>query len=162
MSHNTNSNTQRVQHAPSGSAANPYPRSGLALVDPEYKFKRGVMDAIAAYAAAKPWRGSIPQRLDKMRVAARNLARVYGVAEPTIKATRGSDCYSRRDATIYINTTVGAPSVLTFLHEFAHHLGRDERGACRWSINLFKRAFPGSFAGLREDGHCLRRRGGSQ
>jgi hypothetical protein len=51
----------------------------------------------------------------------------------------------------------GRLSVVTYLHEFAHALGRDERGACRWSINLFRRVFPEQFARLAASGHTLRR-----
>ena len=49
-------------------------------------------------------------------------------------------------------------SVVTYLHEFAHAMGRDERGACRWSLNLFRRVFPEQFARLRTDGHTVRNR----
>jgi hypothetical protein len=41
------------------------------------------------------------------------------------------------------------------LHEFAHARGADERQACRWSINLFKKCFPRSFARCRVIGHTL-------
>jgi hypothetical protein len=44
---------------------------------------------------------------------------------------------------------------VTFLHEFAHARGFDERQACRWSINLFRRCFPRSFASCRQVGHTL-------
>ena len=50
---------------------------------------------------------------------------------------------------------VGRLSVVTFLHEFGHALGYGERGACRWSINLFRRCFPRSFARCRQAGHTL-------
>ena len=45
--------------------------------------------------------------------------------------------------------------MLTYLHEFAHARGYDERGACRWSLNLFRRCFPRSFARCRPVGHTL-------
>ena len=37
-------------------------------------------------------------------------------------------------------------------------LGHGERGACRWSINLFRRVFPAQFSRLGTSGHTLRRR----
>jgi hypothetical protein len=52
-------------------------------------------------------------------------------------------------------TLTGKLSVLTYLHEFAHARGADERQACRWSINLFRRCFPRSFARCRAVGHTL-------
>ena len=53
-------------------------------------------------------------------------------------------------------TMRGRLSVVTYLHEFAHALGRGERGACRWSLNLFRRVFPEQCARLRADGHTVR------
>jgi len=150
--------TRNRRNAPSGSAANPYPRTVRESIDDSMRFKRATVEAVKAFANAKPWRGNVAVRLNKMREAARALAAAYGTTTPTIKATRGADCYSPSERTIYLNTSDGGPSVITFLHEFAHHLGRDERGACRWSLNLFKRNFPRSFARLVPDGHTLRRR----
>ena len=46
-------------------------------------------------------------------------------------------------------------SVVTYLHEFAHSRGADERQACGWSINLFRRIFPRSYARCRHQGHML-------
>jgi hypothetical protein len=67
-----------------------------------------------------------------------------------------SSCQRRGDGRPAAITMRGKLSVVTFLHEFAHALGRDERGACRWSINLFRRAFPEQYARLQADGHTLR------
>lgn len=53
---------------------------------------------------------------------------------------------------------VGEPSIITALHELAHHLfGRSELKACRWSVHLFRKTFPRAFARLRWEGHMLRR-----
>ena len=45
--------------------------------------------------------------------------------------------------------------MVTLLHEFAHAIGRDEYGAIRWSINLFKQVFPTEYARLTSQGHTL-------
>jgi len=67
-----------------------------------------------------------------------------------------SSCRRRGDGKPAVITMRGKLSVVTFLHEFAHALGRDERGACRWSINLFRSVFPEQYARLRADGHTLK------
>lgn len=42
------------------------------------------------------------------------------------------------------------PSIISALHEFAHHLkGPSEDTACKWSVWLFKKVFPASFAKLQ-------------
>ncbi len=47
-------------------------------------------------------------------------------------------------------------SVVTTLHEFAHHLfGRSERQACRWSVWLYRGTFPRAYARLTWRGHML-------
>lgn len=55
------------------------------------------------------------------------------------------------------NTIVlcGEPWLPTYLHEFGHALGYDEREACAWSLNLFRRVFPREFATLRRREHQL-------
>lgn len=47
-------------------------------------------------------------------------------------------------------------SIITALHEFAHHLyGSSELTACRWSIHLFRKTFTVAFTKLRFQGHLL-------
>lgn len=48
------------------------------------------------------------------------------------------------------------PSIITGLHELAHHLfGESETKACRWSVWLFKKTFPKAFNQLVWHGHML-------
>ena len=48
------------------------------------------------------------------------------------------------------------PSIISILHEFAHHLhGPNEQTACAWSITLFKKCFPKSFAKLKWQDNLL-------
>ena len=43
------------------------------------------------------------------------------------------------------------PSIISILHEFAHHLhGPNEQTACAWSIQLFKKCFYKSFIKLKK------------
>lgn len=49
------------------------------------------------------------------------------------------------------------PSILSTLHEFAHHiLGPSELEACVWSIRLFEKVFPKEFKKLHWEGHMLK------
>lgn len=66
-----------------------------------------------------------------------------------------SSCYNALSKTITLN---GSLSIITALHEFAHHLhGPDELKACRWSVWLFKKTFPLAFEKLQWRGHLLTR-----
>jgi len=50
-------------------------------------------------------------------------------------------------------------SIITGLHELGHHLfGSSELKACRFSVQLFKHAFPRSFAQMTWNGHMLVRK----
>lgn len=65
------------------------------------------------------------------------------------------DCYDPKKKTIHLNKD--RISIITTLHEFAHHLyGSSELEACRWSIQLFKKTFPQAYAKLIWDGHMLK------
>jgi len=44
------------------------------------------------------------------------------------------------------------------MHEWSHSLGKGEKEACRWSINLFRKIFPKSYAKLVPKGHLLYRK----
>ncbi|MCK4658716.1 MAG: site-specific integrase [Phycisphaerae bacterium] len=87
-----------------------------------------------------------------------DLSGAYGIFEPALIFDRidgnssGSSHYIPSQRRIVI---VGKLSVVTYLHEFAHALELDERDACRWSINLFKRCFPRHYGRLVHVGHML-------
>lgn len=56
--------------------------------------------------------------------------------------------------TIYVDKN--NPSIISSLHELAHHLfGDSELSACRWSVWLFKECFPGLYKNLKWDKHLL-------
>ena len=128
------------------------------------KYRRGVVAAVKAFKGSGPWRGSIDERKTKFRRLNEALAGAYEIPTPKLRFERidgsfsgASSCARRGDGRPAVITMRGRLSVVTFLHEFAHALGKDERGACRWSINLFRRVFPRQYARLQADGHVLRR-----
>jgi hypothetical protein len=136
-----------------------YPATVAEVLDPTLKFKATALAAVRAFARSKPWRGSIAARKEKFLALNRELAAAYGIPEPRlvfagVEACVSSGASSYRPATDTI-TLAGKLSVLTYLHEFSHARGADERQACRWSINLFRRCFPRSFARCRAEGHTL-------
>ena len=136
-----------------------YPATVAEILDPAVTFKPAALRAVRAFARGKPWRGSVAARKEKLRRLNRDLAAAYGIAEPRlvfwgVEAGRHSGASSYRPACHTI-TLAGRLSVLTYLHEFAHARGADERPACRWSVNLFRRCFPRSFARCRAVGHTL-------
>jgi hypothetical protein len=139
-----------------------YPRSVADVLNPRKCYKPAVIRAVRRFAKMKPWRGTIEERQEKFRWLNRALAEAYGVEEPQLvfgtdeSRDSGSSCYLPGLRTIILR---GRLSVVSYLHEFAHFLyGRSERTACAWSVNLFRRAFPKSFARCRSDGHMLRAR----
>lgn len=136
-----------------------YPATVREVLDPSLTFRPAALRAVRAFARSKPWGGTLAQRKDKFRRLNREFALAYGIAEPrlvfdNVEAGTGSGASSYRPSTHTI-TLAGKLSVLTYLHEFAHARGADERQACRWSINLFRKCFARSFARCRAVGHTL-------
>ena len=136
-----------------------YPSSVAQVLDPPVRFKRSTLCAVQQFASSRPWQGSIDERMAKFQQLHNDLCRVYAkhtsLRFGSINGVcSGGSCYDPMADTIVLN---GKLSVVTYLHEFAHGLGKDEYGACRWSLNLFRACFPRSFGRCRAQGHMLRR-----
>jgi hypothetical protein len=136
-----------------------YPATVPEVLDPAFRFKPAALRAVRAFARSKPWRGTLAQRKNKFRRLNRRLAAAYGIARPRlvfagVAAGTPSGASNYRPASHTI-TLAGKLSVVTYLHEFGHARGFDERRTCCWSINLFRRCFPRSFARCRAVGHTL-------
>jgi len=141
-----------------------YPDTVVECLSEGVKYRRGVIAAVKAFKRSGPWRGSIEGRKAKFQRLNEALAGVYGMPTPKLRFegidgsfSGASSCLRGSNGRPAVITMRGRLSVVTFLHEFAHALGKDERGACRWSINLFRRVFPRQYARLQADGHVLRR-----
>jgi len=142
-----------------------YPDTVAECLSDRTKYRRGVIATVKEFKREGPWRGSIEERKARFRRLNEALAGAYEMPTPDLRFERiggsfsgASSCARQGDGRPAAITMRGRLSVVTFLHEFAHALGKDERGACRWSINLFRRVFPRQYARLRADGHVLRRR----
>jgi len=143
-----------------------YPATVAEVLDApvRVRFRRATLRAVRRFARSRPWHGDEAHRFEKFRRLNRDLALVYGIRRPLLmgerigardEIVRGNGSYQPATHTIRL---VGRLSVVTFLHEFGHALGFDERRTCRWSINLFRRCFPRSFGSCRQVGHMLLRR----
>ncbi len=137
---------------------NTYPATVLEVLDEGITYPDELLRVLRIFAASKPWSGSTESRKRKFGDANRMMAKACKIEAPTLLfgpldgGSSGSSCYSPRDHRIVM---VGKLSVVTFLHEFAHALGLDEQGACRWSINLFRKCFPRQYSRLIHVGHML-------
>lgn len=106
----------------------------------------------------RPWHGSLQRRKRKFTWLNKELAKVYRIPVPDLRFERLDGSYSGRSQytpSRHQIVITGKLSVVTFLHEFAHARGMDEQDACRWSINLFRTAFPLKFSTLLFVGHTL-------
>lgn len=134
-----------------------YPATVAEVLVEGKTYKPGTLAALRRFRAAKPWQGTVEERAEKIRVLYRELAAVYRIEAPTLRVSPSAiDAYWPPVHTIRLNAS--NLSVVTALHEFGHALGKDERLAVRWSVNLFRRIFPRSYARLNHVGHTLRRR----
>lgn len=133
-----------------------YPKTVDECLDPKMRFKRATLAAMRRFARSKPWRGDEFDKLCKLTALHWSLCRVYEVNTGLARYEGDGPSFdSSFDSGRDVIELRGRLSVVTYLHEFAHALGKDEPGACRWSINLFRRFFPKSFARLRSVGHTL-------
>jgi hypothetical protein len=108
------------------------------------------------------------RRLAGIRQLRDTLCREYGVPRVSVYAERilpnpspGISCHCCYDVKLGCIRMIGKLSILTFLHEFSHHLqrGGTEEEARRWSINLFKRVYPRAFERLNvRDGYFMTER----
>jgi len=132
-----------------------YPATVAECIDDNLRYRLGVIAAVKRFARSKPWRGSLPERLAKFNALHAHLCDLYEkrTTFSYLPADRSNGRYRPATDEILLE---GKLSVVTYLHEFGHALGKGERGACRWSINLFKRCFPRSFARCDQSAHMLR------
>jgi hypothetical protein len=128
-----------------------YPATVVEVLDAGARYRPDALRAVRASAREKPWRGSERERRAKFRRLHAALCAAYG-AHPglTFSPAQPAAYWPGLDV-----ITLPTLSVVTYLHEFAHARGSDERRACRWSINLFRRCFPRSFARCRQVRHML-------
>lgn len=129
-----------------------YPTKDFILNNP-IKHKKETIQAIIA------WRNlnkNKPKKYNQIKQLIHILAKVYNKPIQVMFVTNSpSSYYDPNSETIYLVNN----SIITALHEFAHHLyGSSESIACRWSIWLFTKAYPEAFQNLVWEGHMLKRK----
>ena len=135
-----------------------YPASVAEVLDDSISYRPATLRAVSAFAQSRPWRGTLVERWRKLLTVNKDLSRAYGIEPPLLVlgpmsgGNSGTSYYSRA---LHQITLCGRLSVVTFLHEFAHAIGKDEREACRWSLNLFRACFPRSWSRLQFRGHMV-------
>ena len=136
-----------------------YPTDGNELLEPPVKFKDETIEAVTRFKTSRPWTGTIEERKSKFEALHVELCQIYGKHTTLRFGDLSGDCsgssfYNRLDDVIVLQ---GKLSVVTYLHEYAHVLGRYEPGAVRWSVCLFREVFPEEFAKCHFEGHMLRK-----
>jgi hypothetical protein len=134
---------------------------GQLLIDPALRFNPEVLRAVRGLARAKPWRGDLAQRMEKFHDFAAALAAAAGFEKPALEfdgvdadTCSGASYYNAQTHTVRL---VGRLSVVTLLRLLGYAAGMSEMKSTKWTINIFNRCFPISFARCRFEGYMLRR-----
>lgn len=117
------------------------------LVDESMTFDPATVNAARAFARAKPWRGTVDERKAKFKEAFAALASALGHAKPprlVFGVLDGSDSVASNVSARRSVRIIGRLSVVTMLWCLAR-VSRDPN-PMRWAVNLFRVAFPKSFA----------------
>jgi len=131
-----------------------YPKTVAECIDDKMKYRKATLDAVKEFRGLRPWKGTLRERRNKIVHLHRVLCEIYAKDIGIAFVPEAESQYIPEENIIVLKNL----SVVTFLHEFAHTLGKDEKDACRWSLNLFKRCFPKSFAKSTKVGHLLIRK----
>ena len=137
-----------------------YPATVIEVLDDDMRFRPRTLRTMKAFASLGPWSGTLDERTQKFIWLNQQLAHTHGILEPQLSF--GQLNGSGSGASHYIPSQhrivlLGRLSVVTYLHEFGHALGHDERKTARWSVTLFRRCFPRQYARLVHCGHMLLR-----
>ena len=134
-----------------------YPDSVAEVLRPNKKYNPDTLRALKRFRRSKAWRGDFQEKKAKFQSLHAALCEVYGMStELRFVNIGGGDSGSSHFIPARNRIVLeGRFSVVTYLHEFGHAKGMDERKACIWSINLFKRIFPKSFERCEFQGHMV-------
>jgi hypothetical protein len=126
------------------------------ILNGEINFKSKTVNTIKEWKKTnfKGWKEK--QNEDQISLLKELLLQLATVYEKPVEVITDAEKYHYNPTTKTIGICHNHPSIISSLHEFAHHiLGRNEKKACRWSVQLFKKVFPKAFARLSFQGHLL-------
>ena len=131
----------------------PYPETVKEILDDNIKYKDDLIQVMESFKRSNPWK----QQEEKFKNLNIALAQLYDITVPLLIFTNDRpSCYIPFVHTIFLCTERdGKYSVITYLHEFGHAIGKNEKNTCRWSINLFRKIFPNSYDKLVPHKHML-------
>jgi hypothetical protein len=138
------------------------PLDGALLVDPGKRFSAACLNAVREFRRAKPWRGTTEERMTKFRSLHVALCDTYGIVPPpelrfigigeAAPEQIGTGAFNAQLNTVAI---AGRLSVASYLWAFGRARGLDVEESFRWSLSLFARMFPRSYAQCRFEGPYL-------
>lgn len=126
--------------------------------DDTMKFRKGVISALKEFKTNCPYSAGLEKRKEGLQALLDEFGVVYNMDVPVLEFTEPDEPTSFKSHYIAAEhkiVMVGKLSIITFLHEFAHSQGKDETGAVKWSLSLFKRVFPRAFTRLVAQDHCM-------
>ena len=125
-----------------------YPTSQEIMEKP-VKYKQNMVNTVNSWKLVDFINWKQKSNKDKLQALYRLLTGLSIVYNKPLCVIYGHEFhYQPANSTIMLDSQ--NPSIISTLHEFGHHiLGPSETKACRWSVWLFKRIFPKSFAKLQ-------------
>jgi hypothetical protein len=134
-----------------------YPTAEQIMAEPMPLHRKDVVRFVFDWKRA--WTGRRRTR-EGLTALASGIASIYGKSVD-VRFTDGLASLGTASPDGAITLDAGRGSVVTTLHELAHVLfpsedrAAAELKACRWSVWLFKKTFPATFARCRFEGHVL-------
>ncbi|MCY2953597.1 MAG: hypothetical protein NTU53_16700 [Planctomycetota bacterium] len=141
-----------------------YPNDLFALLAEKMTFRGGAIRVVRRIAKSKFWRRTQEEQKALLRALNASLAVIHNVQWPQLvfglneqEPDSSRICFVPAPNTIILRGKYRL-SIISFLHEWGHRLyGASEFTACKFSLQLFRRCFPRSFARLRFEGHRARK-----
>ena len=120
------------------------------MITRNYSFPVGTVEAIEEFARARPWRGTVDERREKITALHSRLCTAYNVKLSLVfDGLNQDDVFSgesRCDSEQIVMN--GRLSAITYLFLFALSGTVDRVKAMKFAANLFQRGMPRSFARL--------------
>lgn len=131
----------------------------------DIKYRSGVIAALEAFKSERPYKGTKFERLVKLEKLHKALSKIYGFEAISLQITlrgiqKGWHVDENSCGDLVIAATPKA-AVWSYLYAFSELIfgdGEDvktRRNRVRWSLNLYRRAFPKMFEKLVPSGNML-------